>query len=313
MDEVDLRICQQLLLNSRRTFRDLSQTLDLSVNAVHKRVQGLLERGIFRAFTTKLTIESLNAITILVFGKSGPGGGEEGAKRVAVGRSTFWYGMGGNDNLYLGAYLRHIGELDDYLELVRKEAKIANPVVGLVTYDSDSRAGSSVQSSQFLSSIGYNLSPLDYKILYSMAMDSRKNLLDVATEIHASAKTVKRRLGSMEKSGIIEYSAEWYPDGDNDVLTAFHLELAPERNKIATISLLYEKYSPNMCVIWNFSNMPHFLLCIAWAPTIKASQDFRRKLEGEGFSTVTPDVMFTGQIFGTWREELVAERTRAIQ
>ncbi|MCW4046507.1 MAG: winged helix-turn-helix transcriptional regulator [Candidatus Bathyarchaeota archaeon] len=45
MDKTDIVLCQLLLSNSRLSYSELAETLNLSVTAVHKRIQDLTESG----------------------------------------------------------------------------------------------------------------------------------------------------------------------------------------------------------------------------------------------------------------------------
>ncbi len=55
MDNIDVVLIQLLLANSRRSYGELAGQLGLSVNAVHKRIQALIEAGIIRKFTAKVS------------------------------------------------------------------------------------------------------------------------------------------------------------------------------------------------------------------------------------------------------------------
>ena len=51
MDEIDLTIILFLMNNSRLTYREISDHLGLSVNAIYKRVQTLIDIGTIEKFT----------------------------------------------------------------------------------------------------------------------------------------------------------------------------------------------------------------------------------------------------------------------
>ena len=54
MDENDLQIIKLLIFNSRMSYREIAGHLDISLNAVYKRVQNLIELGVIRRFTAKI-------------------------------------------------------------------------------------------------------------------------------------------------------------------------------------------------------------------------------------------------------------------
>ncbi len=71
MDKTDMILIQLLLQNSRRPYRELADTLNLSVNAAHKRIHELIESGILRTFTAKINLSAFEkAVSVWVWGRS---------------------------------------------------------------------------------------------------------------------------------------------------------------------------------------------------------------------------------------------------
>ena len=58
VDKTDVILCQLLLADSRLSYRKLAEKLNLSVTAVHNRIQSLIEMGIIRKFNAKLSLRS---------------------------------------------------------------------------------------------------------------------------------------------------------------------------------------------------------------------------------------------------------------
>ncbi len=55
-------LIQLLLSNSRLSYAELAEKLNLPVNAVHKRIQLLIETGVIRKFTAKLGALAANFV-----------------------------------------------------------------------------------------------------------------------------------------------------------------------------------------------------------------------------------------------------------
>jgi DNA-binding Lrp family transcriptional regulator len=66
VDKTDIILCQLLMANSRLSYRELAGKLDLSVTAIHNRIQSLIDLGIIRKFTAGPSIFAHNAIHVLV-------------------------------------------------------------------------------------------------------------------------------------------------------------------------------------------------------------------------------------------------------
>jgi DNA-binding Lrp family transcriptional regulator len=300
MDKTDVILTQLLLRNSRLSYSELADMLGLSINAVHKRIRELTESGIIRAFTAKVSLSSLKALHILVFGRSETQSAEA-REKLGKHDSTYWVAVAGGNYLYVGAYLQNISELEPYVAYVKKEAQMSDPTVGIVHSDSGFPF--------LLTPRDAILYPLDYQIIYALHKSSRKLVSEVAEELGISAKTVRRRLLRMIREGLAELSIEWYPDASNDIMTLFHLHLKAPEDKSKVGSLLIKKYAPNALFFWSFSNLPNHLICVVWASTMKELKDLRESFENEGvFESIVPNILYTCYIFDTWRDKLVLER-----
>ena len=131
MDKTDLFLIMMLLADSRATYRELASKIGLSVNAVYKRVQELVESGIIRTFSASLDLGMLKAPKITVFGKCQGCTVEEVLKRAQENDAIHWISAAGGDFVYVGAYIRSISDLEPLIAFVRDELHIAEPTVGI--------------------------------------------------------------------------------------------------------------------------------------------------------------------------------------
>jgi DNA-binding Lrp family transcriptional regulator len=284
------------LADSRLSYRELANILNLSVTAVHNRIQALVESGIIRKFTAKIGVISSNAIHVLIFGNSKINPVRELNAKLQQHGSIYWLAIGGGNFLYVGAYLRNISELESLVSYVKKEAGMPEPAVGLTYSFPPLPAVPSV--------CDRTLYALDYQIIRSLKDNSRKATSDVAEELGVSAKTVRRRLSRMIKNGLIELSIEWYPDASNDIMTIFHVQTKPDTDT-NTVDKLFKKYSPNVIFHWGFSNIPNTFVAIVWTSTMKELQSVRESLEHETVVQATaPNILYTGYIFESWRNQI---------
>ena len=301
MDETDVVLSMLLLGNSRIPYRSLADKLGLSVNAVHKRIQRLMELGIIRTFTAKLSLSALKAFGILVFGRSGVQSIDEACKKLGNHELTYWVSVGGGNHLYVAAYLQNISQLEPYVDYVKKEAEMSEPTVGINPPETDSAFPATPRDTA--------LYPLDYQIIHALHRNSRRPVSKVAEELSVSAKTVRRRLSRMVRQRLIELSIQWYPDASNDIMTFFHLNLKASADKGNFGSLLLQKYTPNLLFYWSFINLPNQLVCVVWTNTMRKLQDIRKSLQSEeALESVVPNVLYTGYIFDTWRDKLLSEK-----
>jgi DNA-binding Lrp family transcriptional regulator len=301
MDKIDIVLCQLLLGNSRLSYRELADTLNLSVTAVHKRIQDLTASGVIRKFTAKLSLFQLGALHVLVFGGSKLDSVQSLPGKLESNGLIYWLSVGGGNYLYIGAYLQSIGELEALVGFVGETAEMPEPTVGISTYPLPLGFIPDIKNT--------TLYPLDYQIVRSLKDNSRKATSEVADELGVSAKTVRRRLARMMKDRLIELSMEWYPDASNDIVSLIHLHFKPQADK-NTMGRLLQKYAPNMVFYWGFSNLPNTFIAMVWTSTMKDLQRIRENLENEAdLQSVAPNILYTGYIFETWRDQLLEEKS----
>ena len=293
-----MRLIMLLSVNSRRPYAELAEKLNLSVNAVHKRIQLLLETGVIRRFTAKVSILGAKAFVVYVSGTSFLNSFHDLPDKLKAQGSIYWLALGGGKYVCVGAYLRDLIELDSLVSYVKKEVGIPDPVVGILSV-----LPSQVPSISNLSDL--TLCDLDYRIIRALKDDSRKAISDVADEVAISAKTVRRRLSRIMQKGLAEFSVEWYPDKSNDILTIVDVHLKPDADKNVVYEI-WKKYPPNILIFWTYANLPNIATYVVWTNSMNELQTLREKLEKEeSLSSVMPNILYTGFIFDTWRDQLV--------
>ena len=295
MDRTDLALCKLFLENSRIPIREIGDRLNLSAAAVHGRIQALRDAGIIKAFTAKIGLFPLRSSITLVWGTSRARSNEEVRSRLETDDHVYWVAFGGAGSVYVGTYLRSPAELDAVASFIAKEAEIPDPAVGLLPM------GSGLPDEPVLDR-------LDARILRALHRDARRSVADVAEEIGLSAKTVGRRLGKMVREGIAELSMEWYPDVSNDIITIWHIDLAPSASREPAVALLTNKYGGNLLFTMAFANLPRFLLAGTWAGSMKELRDLQEQIGHETpIARAVPNVLYTGYMFDTWRDELITK------
>jgi DNA-binding Lrp family transcriptional regulator len=295
MDKTDLLLIKMLLIDSRTPYRELAEKLDLSVNAVHKRIQTLMDEGVIRTFTTKVSLPAIGAATVLIYGFS-KGRMDEVSAALGEDEHIYWVSQGSGGMIYVGAYLRNIGALEGVVSLVRRMGLLDEPTVGIL-------AGPPMVGKDS------ELTKLDLRIIKKLERDSRRPVSEIAEELNTSAKTVRRRLDRMLENKLIECSLEWYPDKANDIISMFHLRLSPKVDRGQLAFSLLNKYSPAGLFFFLFSNLPDTILFCTWSSTMGGVNEQRRELDAEeGVISSIPFILYSGQVYETWRERLVDER-----
>ncbi|MBD3255469.1 MAG: winged helix-turn-helix transcriptional regulator [Candidatus Lokiarchaeota archaeon] len=301
MDEIDIKIITFLILNSRLTYRELSNHLDLSLNAVYKRLQNLIEMGIIKKFSATINAHALGAIFVFIFGKSNAQDMNKVIADLRQNKRTATLIITSRNYLYVGAFLRDVHELGDYGSFVSRIAELQSPVIGL-------RDGSYYSSPvQFIypKSSTLNIDKLDLAIIRTMHNDSRKSISEIADDVNSTPNTVRRRLKRLVNEGLIELTIEFFLEESSDFFSLVLINLRTGIDRIQAAKKISEKYQPFVLFCWTFSNLPNTLLCWVWSNNIKQLNDLLDGLKNEDTESVVTDIIRKGFFLDTWIDELI--------
>ncbi|MFX0036652.1 MAG: winged helix-turn-helix transcriptional regulator, partial [Candidatus Hermodarchaeota archaeon] len=251
MDEIDLLIIRKLLENSRITYRELAEIINLSVSAVHKRIKALEDDGVITAYIARPSVIALKCLFVVVYGTSKAKvmglvrkilGQHENINEVAILGSKYFF---------ISAYLRDISELQEFSSYVSKTAQISEPLIGILNVP--------------YITIPETLINTDFKILKYLNRDARKPITDVADDTGLSSKTVRKRIDNMIKNKLVSFTIEWKPLSTQSFFSIFFIYLNEGTNMNNTFRQLSKKYSKNIAYMINYSNIPNFINMITWA------------------------------------------------
>jgi len=301
MDEIDLKIILLLMNNSRLTYREISDYLDLSVNAVYKRVQVLIDIGAIEKFTARLKPYAINAIYAFIFGQSNAQDMEKVVKELGKNDNTWQIILSSRNYMYIGSMLENIHQLDEYSSFISQVAEIQSPKIGLLS------------GVQYTTPIPYivpksramNYDNLDLEIIRVLHNDSRKPISEVADEVNSTPNTIRRRLTRMIEEGIIELSIDFNPEDSNDIFALFQIIINPSLEKNEFAKHLNENYEPNLFYCWTFSNQPNLIICWVWSNTMKELTKLVENIRKEKIESIIFDIMSKVSYFDTWKEKLL--------
>lgn len=291
MDELDLYILKKLMVNSRLTYRDLAEDINISVSAVHKRIKHLEDIGTINAFVARPSLISLKGIWVMTTGTSTATSVDQICQELGKHESIYFIGIASGKYLYIAAYLRDITEMQDYSIYVANTSHISDPTFGIITIPYITTPES--------------LSTIDYKILKTLNRDSRKKIIDIAEEVGISAKTVRKSINRMNENKLAYFTIEWTPKSENDFITIFHIYLKEGSDISSVVRHLMEKYANNTAYCVTFSNIPNYLTMHTWAKTSKDSQKIQEELQIEGFKDIVPRIILNGYYYDSWIDQLL--------
>lgn len=297
MDEMDFKITGALEANPRVSYREMAEQSGLSVNAVHKRVQYLLDVGNIMGFYAMLGPAAEKYIIASALGQTGADDVEAMIAEAGEDEHTSQIIVAINDYIYPQWYLRDISELDDFMVFARDVAKMESPNVVFRTPQPPPGYGSA------------KLSGLDYRIIDALRYDARKPEKQVATELGVSPKTVHRHLERMRREGSILLLTQFCANATEDIFSLFHMRISRNADRRALAARLEELYKPRLLGVQMIESEPYLFVSNIWTKTLKEVKEVRMALEGEeSIESVQVNVFQDFYRFDTWRDDLVRKR-----
>ncbi|TXT66992.1 MAG: putative AsnC family transcriptional regulator [Promethearchaeota archaeon] len=303
MDDLDFKIILLMIINSRLPYREIGEYLGLSVNAVYKRMQNLIDSEIIEKFTARINPYAAGAIYAFILGQSESKDIDQTAITLGNNENTSHIMLSSRNFIYIGAYLRSLEELHDYVNFISEGGKVTAPQVGLlygVYYHCPIRYP--IPRTRNLA-----LDKLDLKIIQSLHNNSRKALSEVAQQIKTTAATVRRRLKRMLDEGMLELTINFNPNKSSDIFSVFRIRVLPSVDQASFAQTITEEYAPHIFFIWSFSNLPHMLLCWVWCNSMNQLNELIERLRKGPIETLISDIIRKGFFFNTWKEKMLYE------
>ena len=298
MDETDLFICRALLENSRASYSELGKALNLTPQAVHRRVQELTQSGVIKGTITRLSPSAMGKMWVFIYGQSARPVMSEVAAGLKDLENVAILMMASGNVVYVHAMAKDSAELAEIVSSIQRIAGIQDPQVGIVPTPPPALPGA--------------VSELDIRLVKALQTDSRKPISTLATEIGVTPKTVRRRLDRLMKEGLVQFSIHWSPDTAGDTVVNLHLTIKGDipREKVAIETV--KRLSSNAVRTLSFSNMPNRIIVTMWTNNMREMQEICRGLEGtEMFASVVPNVIRDAQYYDEHYSKFFDEFLRA--
>ena len=298
MDEIDLKLALLLLRNSRMPYRKLAEKVELSVNAVHSRIQNLIDSDTIKEFTAQLSYRALEGCVIMsVDGRSENSDSEDLISKIGEDERTFRVAAASGNFLYVQALLRDFKEMNEYVERISDKAEIKEPEIFIV------------DMSQVGKLKDFEFSKTDYKIIHSLQHDARKSLSDVAKELNLSAKTVRRRLDEMKDKGAVSFTIKHKPTYTSDIISFFDYYVKSGHDRKKVIQKIMDEFSPNLYGFSKPVNHPKMMRSNCWTKNLNQVHEIKRNLrEKDYIESVDSRLYYNSKDFDTWRDELLEEK-----
>ncbi len=307
MDEIDISLSMILMGNSRIPYKELAEKFNMSVNSIHKRVKALVDLEVIQGFKAKLGFTNFPGLTnIIIFGHSNIRQKKQLINKLGENEYIYNVIQGSGNSYYIQAYLRNISELDSLVSFIRKTGNLSDLIVGI---DKEMPP---------IALEKLNIKPptdLDYLIINSLKDNSRKSISDIALEVGASTKTIRRRLDRLTESFLVQFQIDWYPDKTGIIPLMINLKL--DSSKIIDDKDLKDKlkrkFGSKILIIWSFSNLPNLKFIFIWAQSMKELQEIQNSLLSENYEKADLTILIEGKMFPTWIDTILENKVNEIK
>lgn len=312
MDITDQKLVNLLAANPRMHLNEMAHRLGISKQAVHHRMRALSECGALKGTVAGISFAYLNAIPVAVFGRSDAACAEEVMDKLGESEFTRRVVVGGGNYLYVVGQLRAVSELDKYAEFVRRTAEMPEPTVGIYCLEDVPMPEYHVDGINPRRKSYRPLAVLDMMIIASLRDDARKPITEIAREVGASAKTVKRHMDNLIADGSLELSVVQDVPLGGHLLSIIHVGLRDGADKEEVTRRLLSRHQSMDAYVRMFSNLPRFAFLVFWSDSIMEMRSVLRDVgKDEGVKSAVMNIGCLERIYdSTWRDALLDDWVR---
>jgi len=306
MDDTDRKLLTVLASNPRIHIQALADELKVSRQVAHRRMRALMKAGVIKGFTAGISFASLDAVPVIVFGRSRAVIAEKLLDVLGENECTRRVVVAGGNYLYVVGELRGMSELDAYAEFVTIAADMTEPAVGVLNLDDSLSARYRADGVSKRRPSYRSLSSLELDIISCLKDDARKPTAEIADMVGASARTVRRHLESMISDDLLELHAIIDSPSGGDMLLLLHVTIRSGADKVkAGKRLLSNHFRPD-AYARTFSNMPGLLIIAFWSREIGEICRLTREVEkDQDVQGVMLNFVYLERVYyTTWRDLL---------
>ncbi|GEM_PF-2050747 len=290
LERSDIVLLQVLLRDSRASVSQLSEVTGLAEKDIPEMLARMREPGVIGDMTAKPSLHSLNARSVLVYGKSRMGALNDLERALERNENVGWMAVASGGMAYFALHLKEDADTDTEVRRAASETMMAQP-----------RA---LTRNLFDHGLGRHVyTPDDMRILKALNRDSNKDLGQVAKESGVGIRKLRERFEMMAGRGALDFAVDFYPDHCDNLLTMLRLEVVEPRGLEEKVALLMEVNAPYLMYFNTFQESPRTVMSMAIPESMGGLRAILRSFEESGaFGQVEADLLVSSKIRDTWRD-----------
>ena len=290
LERADIVLLQVLLRDSRASASQLSEVTGIAEKDIPEMVARMREAGIIGDMTAKPSLHSLNARSVLVYGRSRLGSMFNLERALERNENVGWRAVASGGTGYCGVHLKEDADTEMEGRKAASETMMVQPRY-LTRNLFDHGMGRHVYI------------PDDMRILRALYRDSNKDLGQVAKESGIGIRKVRERFDLMAGRGALDFAVDFFPDHCDNLLTMLRLEVVETRGLEEKVAWLMEVNAPYLMYFNTFAENQHTLMSMAIPESMGGLRAIMRTFEDSGgFGQVEADLLIQSTIRDTWRD-----------
>jgi len=305
MDDTDRELLMLIVNHPRMSYRELSKRLGITRQAAFRRWQSLRESGVIKDMTADISVAYLGAVPVAVFGRSEAPSVLKTFDRLGECEFTRRVIAGCGNYIYVNGILRDLSELDGFVALVKRVARLRDVTVGTYSPDPGLMPHYVVDGIMNRNPSYRKLSNLDLRIIISLKGDVRRPVNEVAKELGVSVKTVKRHLDLMMSEGSLDLHVRTDSPVAGDLMFVVTMTLRDGVDKAAVGRRLESKYPFKDAFFLHYGNLPNHLSWVFWTGELSEMRKIIEAVdEDEDIVAMMPNLGYLMRIYSTWQDKL---------
>lgn len=290
LERADIVLLQVLLRDSRASMAQLSEVTGIPEKDIPEMIARMREAGIIGDMTAKPSLHSLNARSVLVYGRSRLGSLYNLERALERNDNVGWMAMASGGTAYFALHLKEDADTEAEVRKAASETMMAQPRF-LTRNLFDHGMGRHVYT------------PDDMRILKALYRDSNKDLGLVAKESGIGIRKVRERFDLMAGLGALDFAVDFFPDQCDNLLTMLRLEVVETRGLEEKVAWLMEVNAPYLMYFNTFAESQRTLMSMAIPESLGGLRAILRNFQESGaFGQVEADLLISSKIRDTWRD-----------
>lgn len=290
LERADIVLLQVLLRDSRASVAQLSEVTGIPEKDIPEMIARMREAGIIGDMTAKPSLHSLNARSVLVYGRSRLGSLYNLERALERNDNVGWMAMASGGTAYFALHLKEDADTEAEVRKAASETMMAQPRF--------------LTRNLFDHGMGRHVYTLDdMRILKALYRDSNKDLGRVAKESGIGIRKVRERFDLMAGRGALDFAVDFFPDQCDNLLTMLRLEVVETRGLEEKVAWLMEVNAPYLMYFNTFAESQRTLMSMAIPESLGGLRAILRNFQESGaFGQVEADLLISSKIRDTWRD-----------